>query len=603
MAEQGSADNNIRYRRADLSKCQFDDDMPILLQRIYAARGVNTQRELNLSLHELPPPDGLQGLDKALNLLVEALVGNLSIVIIGDFDADGATSTTLALLALRSMACQRVNFLVPDRFLYGYGLTPKIVALAAEDKPDLLITVDNGISSHEGVNAAKALGIRVLITDHHLPGEDLPLADAIINPNQHECQFPDKNIAGVGVIFYLMSALRGRLEDIGYFRDSGLEPPNMARWLDLVALGTVADVVPLSKVNRVLVGQGIARMRSGHMRPGILALLELANRQPRRLVASDLGFSVAPRLNAAGRLEDMTIGINCLLTESPAEARKLANKLDELNLDRRSIETDMERKALTIANDLRLDSDGMPWGLCLMDSGWHQGVVGLVASRLKDKYHRPVIAFAPASTPTAGPIFSEDSLVPIYTGELKGSARSIPGLHIRDVLAAIATENPGLLGRFGGHAMAAGLSLPAANYSDFALAFDEQVRRLLSIDDLKEETLTDGELTGKDLNLAFAECLRNSGPWGQHFPEPSFYGEFNVVAHRIVADRHVKLTLSPFDNKYQYLDGIAFGMVEKHDVKNMPERLAMVYRLDVNEFRGSRSVQLMVDKLLLPQIE
>lgn len=599
-------DNGVQYRKTDLSNCQFNDDMPVLLQRIYAARGIRAQHELNLSLRELPPPDGLRNLNKALDLLVEALESNLAITVVGDFDADGATSTALALLALRSMAYQRVGFLVPNRFLYGYGLTPEIVKLAAVDKPDLLITVDNGMSSHEGVFAAKALGMQVLITDHHLPGADLPAADAIINPNQPGCQFPDKNLAGVGVIFYLMSALRGRLRDTGYFASHGIEPPNMARWLDLVALGTIADVVPLSKVNRVLVAQGIARMRCGHMRPGILALLELANKEPRRLVASDLGYSVAPRLNAAGRLEDMTIGINCLLSEDPLEARKLASRLDDLNHDRRGIEATMKHKALSIASGLQLNTEEMPWGLCLMDASWHQGVVGLVASRVKDKYHRPVIAFAPAQFTSVVPSSDFrplDNETLSLGAELKGSARSIPGLHIRDVLEAIAAKNPDLLGSFGGHAMAAGLSLPAKNYADFALAFDQQVRCLLSNEDLNEEVFVDGELAGEEITLAVAERLRDGGPWGQHFPEPSFFGEFSVIGHRIVANDHLKLTLSPVDNKDQVVDGIAFNVVKKHDLKDLPKKLAMVYRLDVNEFKGKRSVQLIIDTLLLPQAE
>lgn len=590
---------NIRLRSVDVSACEFDDSVPDLLQRIYAGRGITHQNELKRGLVELPPPDQLLGLDKALQLLLEAFTENLSILIVGDFDADGATSTALSVLALKSLGHHRVDFLVPDRFKYGYGLTPEIVALASEQKPDLLITVDNGISSNAGVDAARALGMRVLITDHHLPGSELPKADAIVNPHQAGCLFPGKNLAGVGVIFYVMSALRGRLRESGWFTREGIDEPNMARWLDLVALGTVADVVPLDKINRVLIHQGLARIQAGQMRPGILALLELANRDHRRIVASDLGFAVGPRLNAAGRLEDMTIGINCLLTDDVLEARQLALQLDELNRDRRIIEADMEREALSIVSDLHLDTDSMPWGLCLMDAQWHQGVVGLLASRVKDRFHRPVIAFAEGVSDKTSAFESDGGQ--LSGGELKGSARSIPGLHIRDVLDSIAAQNPGMINKFGGHAMAAGLSLEANNFADFAVAFDTEVRRLLNIEDMTAETLTDGELASDDLNLTSAEQLRQGGPWGQHFPEPSFVGEFTIVEKRIVAEKHLKMILSPLGNKDQMIDAIAFGVVDKHDVENLPRQLELVYRLDVNEFRGRQSAQLLVEKLLVPE--
>ncbi len=583
MDQGGLIDKRIRYRTADLNCCHFDEDVPALLQRIYAGRGVVDQQELSLGLAELPPPDQLHGLGEAVRLLTEALRGEQSILVVGDFDADGATSTVVAVLALRSMGCRRVDFLVPNRFQYGYGLTPEIAALAGQRQPDLIITVDNGISSHAGVSRAKALGMKVLITDHHLPGADLPKADAIVNPHQRDCLFPGKNLAGVGVIFYLMSALRSHLRDVGWFTDQHRAEPNLARWLDLVALGTVADVVTLDKINRVLVAQGVRRIQAGQARPGILALLELANRDHRHLVAADLGFAVGPRLNAAGRLEDMSIGINCLLTDDVGEARRLALQLDELNRDRRTIEVDMEREALSIVSALRFDEDTMPWGLCLMDAQWHQGVVGLLASRIKDRFHRPVIAFAKGN----------DS-------DLKGSARSIPGLHIRDVLDTVAAENPGLVDKFGGHAMAAGLSLPANNFDRFAMAFDTEVRRLLTAADLEAEIITDGELEVEQLNLAVAQQLRAGGPWGQQFPEPSFYGKFNVIEHRIVSERHLKLTLGCPTQAGQLIDAIAFGAVDKHELADLPAQLAMVYRLDVNEYRGRQSVQLLVEKLLIP---
>ncbi len=572
----------VRYREVELSGADFDAAMPPLLQRIYAGRGVFSQQELSLKLAELPRPDALRGLDAALDLLCTALRQNQSILIVGDFDADGATSTTLTVLALHALGFQQVDFLVPNRFDYGYGLTPEIVALAQESKPDLILTVDNGISSISGVLAAQAAGMKVLVTDHHLPGVELPAADAIVNPHQPGCLFGSKNLAGVGVVFYLLSALRGRLREQNWFAEAGLAEPNMADWLDLVALGTVADVVPLDKTNRLLVNEGLRRIRAGRARPGILALLELANKDRQWLVASDLGFTVGPRLNAAGRLDDMSIGIRCLLSDDPTEARQLALRLDELNRDRRLIEADMQSEALSLLAELDFDADNMPWGLCLYDQGWHQGVVGLLASRIKDKLHRPVIAFAEAG---------EDNL--------KGSARSIPGFHIRDAFDAVASRHPELLDRFGGHAMAAGLSLKKAHFPAFATAFDEEVRRQLSNDDLAAELLTDGELEQSDFSLDVAQQLRDGGPWGQHFPEPCFYGEFSVVQHRVVGGKHLKLVLGYGPSSEQVVDAIAFNAVEEGSTPSVPERLAAVYRLDINRFRGRESLQLMVEHLYL----
>ncbi|MEZ0122019.1 MAG: single-stranded-DNA-specific exonuclease RecJ [Candidatus Reddybacter sp.] len=572
----------VRYRESELNGVDFDATMPALLQRIYAGRGIFSQQELSLKLAELPRPDSLRGLDAALDLLCDALRQNQSVLIVGDFDADGATSTALAVLALRALGFQQVDFLVPNRFDYGYGLTPEIVALAQQSKPDLILTVDNGISSLSGVLAAQAAGIKVLVTDHHLPGAELPAADAIVNPHQPDCAFGAKNLAGVGVVFYLLSALRGRLREQNWFVEAGLAEPLMADWLDLVALGTVADVVPLDKTNRVLVNEGLRRIRAGRARPGILALLELTNKDRQWLVASDLGFTVGPRLNAAGRLDDMSIGIRCLLSEDPAEARQLAVRLDELNQDRRLIEADMQSEALTLLEELDFDADNMPWGLCLYDQGWHQGVVGLLASRIKDKLHRPVVAFAEAG--------EED---------LKGSARSIPGFHIRDAFDAIASRHPELLDRFGGHAMAAGLSLKKEHFPAFAAAFDEEVRRQLSADDLAAEVLTDGELETGDFSLTMAQQLRDGGPWGQHFPEPCFYGEFSVVQHRVVGGKHLKLVLAYGPSGEQVVDAIAFNTVEEGSVTTVPERVAAVYRLDINRFRGRESLQLMVEHLYL----
>lgn len=572
----------ILQRPYDLVGCQFSPDIPTLLQRIYAARGVTSEKELERTLNRLPHPQALRGLDAALELLEQALRGQQRVLIVGDFDADGATSTALSMLALHAMGFQQVDFIVPNRFEYGYGLTPEIVELAKQSQPDLIITVDNGISSISGVAAAKAAGIKVLITDHHLPGAQLPEADAIVNPNQHGCEFPSKNLAGVGVVFYLMSALRGRLRDGGWFAENNIPEPNMADWLDLVALGTVADVVPLDATNRILVHQGLQRIRAGKTRPGIQALLDLSGRDRQRLVSADLGFAIGPRLNAAGRLDDMSIGIQCLLETDPYLAREYAVQLDELNRDRRVIEADMQREALVALEQLNLDEQQLPWGLCLFDADWHQGVVGLLASRIKDRVHRPVIAFADAGN-----------------GEFKGSARSIPGLHIRDALDAVASRHPELISKFGGHAMAAGLSLPGERYWDFVAAFDDEVRRQLSPTDLEAEILTDGTLDITELNIDTAQLLRESGPWGQHFPEPLFEGEFYIVQQRIVGEKHLKLLLALDESKQQLIDAIAFNVDTEQWPNPAAEKVQLVYKLDINLWQGRESVQLMVDSINL----
>ncbi|WP_461520433.1 single-stranded-DNA-specific exonuclease RecJ [Porticoccus sp.] len=570
----------ILQRAFDLSGSHFGPQTPLLLQRIYAARGVTSEIELERTLNRLPHPQALRGLDAALELLEQALRGQQRVLIVGDFDADGATSTALSLLALHAMGFQQVDFIVPNRFEYGYGLTPEIVELAKQSQPDLIITVDNGISSISGVQAAKAAGIKVLITDHHLPGAQLPEADAIVNPNQHGCEFPSKNLAGVGVVFYLMSALRGRLRDSGWFAENNIPEPNMADWLDLVALGTVADVVPLDATNRILVHQGLQRIRAGKTRPGIQALLDLSGRDRQRLVSADLGFAIGPRLNAAGRLDDMSIGIQCLLETDPYLAREYAVQLDELNRDRRVIEADMQREALVALEQLNLDEQQLPWGLCLFDADWHQGVVGLLASRIKDRVHRPVIAFADAGN-----------------GEFKGSARSIPGLHIRDALDAVASRHPELISKFGGHAMAAGLSLPAERYWDFVAAFDDEVCRQLSPSDLEAEILTDGVLEPGELNIDTAQLLRESGPWGQHFPEPLFEGEFYIVQQRIVGEKHLKLMLALDKGKRQLIDAIAFNVNTEQWPNPAAEKVSLVYKLDINLWQGRESVQLMVESI------
>lgn len=567
-------------RRPTPASHQFSAAVHPALQRIYACRGVLCDDQLDRSLKQLLPPQLLKGLPEALALLVQALQQRQRILIVGDFDADGATSCALAVLALRALGAHQVDYLVPNRFKYGYGLTPEIVAVALEREPNLLITVDNGISSIEGVAAAKAAGLKVLVTDHHLAGAELPAADAIVNPNQPGCDFPSKNLAGVGVIFYVMTALRTRLKDMGWFAERNIAEPNMADFLDIVALGTVADVVPLDQNNRILVHNGLLRMRAGRCRPGIRALAEVANRKLENLVAADLGFAVGPRLNAAGRLDDMSHGIECLLTDDPGLAKGYAQELDQLNHERKSIESGMQQQALAALNQVQLQADQqMPWGLCLYKKDWHQGVIGILASRIKEKFHRPVIAFAPAEK-----------------GEIKGSARSIPGFHIRDALDAVASRHPGLISKFGGHAMAAGLSLSAEKYESFRQAFDKEARRLLTLDDLTGELHSDGELKEQDLDLPFARLLRDAGPWGQGFPAPLFEGEFEVLNQRLLQEKHLKLTLG-FAASKRVMDAIMFNVDLTRWPNARAQRVFLAYRLDVNSFRGVESAQLMVEEL------
>ncbi len=554
---------------------EHGDDLPAslhpVLRRIYRARQVRTAAELDSALGKLLPPTQLLGIESAVALLERALRERRRVLVVADFDADGATSCAVVLRALKQMGVQDVDFLVPNRFEYGYGLTPEIVTLAARKNPDLLITVDNGISSVEGVRAARERGMQVLITDHHLPGAVLPEADAIVNPNQPGDVFPSKYLAGVGVAFYLMLALRAQLRTAGWFGAERPEP-NLANLLDLVALGTVADVVPLDANNRILVAQGLARLNAGVGNPGVRALLAVAGRAPGRVTATDLGFLAGPRLNAAGRLADMSLGIACLLTDDPAAAAGMAHELDALNRERRSIEAGMQQQALDAVARLYLDEAGLPRGLCLYDASWHQGVIGLVASRIKERTHRPVIAFAPAGET-----------------ELKGSARSVPGLHIRDALDNIAARQPQLLSKFGGHAMAAGLSLARDQFEAFARAFDEEVSRWLSDDDLRGRLYTDGELATEDFSLNLAETLRAGGPWGQGFPEPLFDGCFDVLDRRIVGEKHLKLTLRSGNS--QPISAIAFHAA---GTPSAWTRVRAAYRLDVNEYQGSRSLQLVL---------
>ena len=576
----------IEARTFDALDGDFDPQFDPLLKRIYLARGVTQQAALQRQLSCLPSPSSMLGIDTAVAILAAALVEQKRVLIVGDFDADGATSSALMVLALTAMGYQHVDFLVPNRFDYGYGLTPEIVDLAAEREPQLLITVDNGISSIDGVKKANALGMQVIVTDHHLPGAVLPDAAAIVNPNQPGCTFVTKNLAGVGVAFYLLSALRGQLRRDNWFDENTIAEPNMATWLDLVALGTVADVVPLDQINRALVHQGLMRIRAGQCRPGIKALLTIAGKNPQRLVATDLGFALGPRLNAAGRLDDISLGIQCLLTSDPQLAMDTARELDELNQDRKVIEQDMQREALKIVEQIPLSLEGeVPPALCLFQAEWHQGVVGLLASRIKEKYHRPVIAFARGDN-----------------GQLKGSSRSIPGLHIRDALDAVASQNPGLISKFGGHAMAAGLSLDEDKLPAFKEAFQRQVAQLLSADDLQAKIATDGELIQQQLSMQTAELLRDSGPWGQLFPEPCFEGEFEVLQQRIVGEKHLKLVLAPVNETgqkqpYTGIDGIWFNADTEVWPSSHHRLVRCVYRLDINEYRGQQSLQLMIQFL------
>ncbi|MFT6275793.1 MAG: single-stranded-DNA-specific exonuclease [Halioglobus sp.] len=552
-----------------------------VLARVYCSRGIVDPLELELQTAQLLPPAQLLNADRAAILLADHLATDSRIVIIGDFDADGATSTALAVTALRAFGATQVRYLVPNRFEFGYGMTPEIVAVALQDKPDLIVTVDNGISSNEGVAAAKAAGVATLITDHHLAGDDIPDADVIVNPNQPGCDFKSKNLAGVGVIFYVMLALRAELRRRGWFAGStGIAEPNLAEFLDLVALGTVADVVPLDRNNRILVAQGLARIRSGKARPGVAAILEVASKNYRKVVASDLGFAVGPRLNAAGRLDDMSVGIECLMSTQAAYASALATQLHQLNLDRRLIEEGMQRDALKALKKLDLEENiESPVALTLYEASWHQGVIGILASRVKDRMHRPTIVFADGDS-----------------GQIKGSARSIPGVHIRDILAAIATRHPGLILKFGGHAMAAGLTLMHETFEQFSQAFIDEVSRHVDDVNLQAVIESDGELDAAELELGLATELRFAGPWGQHFAEPIFDGRFKLIQQRLVGQKHLKLVLG-YEGSTRLLDAIAFNVdlaVWPHETAEMVD---LAYRLDVNEFRGNTTLQLMVEQI------
>ena len=555
-----------------------------LIQRIYAGRGVNSMDELTLSLKQLLPVTSLAHVEKAATLLATHLrEGNL--LIVGDFDADGATATAVACRALRLMGAKHVHYLVPNRFEYGYGLTPEIVSEARRFSPDLIVTVDNGISSIEGVLAAHKAGIKVLLTDHHLPGKKLPDADVIVNPNLHEDTFASKALAGVGVIFYIMLALKRHLQESGYFTQHEIEPPNLLTLLDLVALGTVADVVPLDLNNRILVEQGLRRVRAGKCCAGIQALFEVAGGNPKRAVSADFGFICGPRLNAAGRLDDMSLGIECLLTDSPAQARKIASDLNDLNKERRLIEDSMKAEALRELEALDLcTSTDLPTVFCLYKENWHQGVVGILAARIKDKFNRPVIAFAPSDS---------------GKGEIKGSGRSIQGVHMRDLLEAVATQNPGLINNFGGHAMAAGLSLDACQFEVFRQSINKIAEHFNEDDTFLETHLSDGELSSEEFSLEVAESLRSSGPWGQHFPAPVFDGRFIILNKTVLKSAHLRLILKPLVSNGRTIPVQA--MVFNSELALWPDKdqeIHVLYRFDVNEYKTLLSPQLIIEKLL-----
>jgi single-stranded-DNA-specific exonuclease len=548
-----------------------------VLRRVYAARGIESQDQLDLTLAQLLPVSTLDGVAGAVDLLLDALTRDRHVTVIGDFDADGATSTALLVRGLRRLGMTQVDYLVPDRFRFGYGLTPQIVALAAERQPQLIVTVDNGMSSEEGVAAARGLGIDVLITDHHLPGTTLPAANAICNPNLAGASFASKSLAGVGVAFYVLAALYRRVADAGLRSPV----PSAAEFLDLVALGTVADVVALDRNNRILVAQGMKRIRARQCVAGITELLADGGRSVERMVAADLGFAVAPRLNAAGRLDDMSLGIECLLTDDPARARRLAGELGRLNSERRVIEDRMHEDAAAIVRHMQLDEAVLPLGLCLFDAEWHHGVVGLVASRVKERLHRPVIAFAPA-----------DELW------LRGSARSVPGVHMRDALDAVAKRRPGLLEKFGGHAMAAGLTLRRDRLEEFRSAFADEVRQHMEPEDAEGRVLSDGELDASEMTLATAQALRAGGPWGQGFPEPVFDGAFAVIDRRVVGERHLKLKVRAHPAAPVF-DAIAFNYCARGagDLPGNAAQVQLAYRLDVNEYLGRERLQLVVEHL------
>ncbi|WP_100051930.1 single-stranded-DNA-specific exonuclease RecJ [Basfia succiniciproducens] len=546
-----------------------------LLDRLYRSRHIKNSQQLDRTLHSMLAPNQLQGIDQAVQLLITAREKQQKVIIVGDFDADGATSTALTVSALRQLGFTDVDYLVPNRFEQGYGLSVAVAEMALAKGVDLLITVDNGVSSLDGVAFLKGHGVRVLITDHHLPPEILPAADAIVNPNLADCHFPSKALAGVGVAFYLMLALRAKLRESGEFNEK--TQPNFTELLDLVALGTIADVVPLDQNNRILAHQGLARIRAERCRYGIRALIEVANKDISQLSAGDLGYSIAPRLNAAGRLDNMSVGVELLLADSMEQARALALELDGLNQTRKEIEQGMKAEALEICRNLTALKTELPTGIALYQADWHQGVLGILASRIKDQFHRPVVAFA------------QDQ-----NGLLKGSARSIEGLHMRDTLERINTLYPDMIMKFGGHAMAAGLTIKEELFADFQRSFNQVVTDWLDKDMLQGIVWTDGDLPQTMMNMNTAELLKQAGPWGQAFPEPIFDGEFRILQQRLVGEKHLKMLVEPV-NGGPLFDAIAFNIDTRYYPDLSIRTAVLAYKLEINEFRGNRDVQLLVD--------
>ena len=570
----------IRQRQPADDSDHLPTSLPGILRDLYRARGVTSAQALEYGLGSMPPPHALTGMEQAAQTLAAAVMADQRLLVVGDFDADGATSTALAVKGLRSMGAGHVDYLVPNRFEFGYGLSPELIAVARERRPDLIVTVDNGISANEGVEAAVAAGIDVVITDHHLPGETLPSARAIVNPQIASRDFEGQHLAGVGVCFYVLLATRARLRAEGWFGDTRPEP-NLAEHLDLVALGTVADVVPLDRVNRLLVEQGLRRIRSGRATPGIQALLDASGRDPARVNATDLGFGAAPRLNAAGRLDDMSLGIETLLAPDATGARQCAVRLEQLNRERRQLEREMRETAVADVEAEALETHGdVAPILCLFDPRWHQGVVGIVASRLKDRFRRPVVAFAPGEH-----------------GEIKGSARSIPGLHMRDLLDAVNTRSEGrIVQRFGGHAMAAGLTLHGDHFQAFKTLLVECARERIGDEPQAEVFWTDGVLPADAYTLETASLIRYAGPWGADFPEPRFHDRFRIEHQRVVGEHHLKLLLTPWQAPATTIDAIAFNIVDDVEVSN-GQAIEAVFRLEVNRFRGVETPQLIVDHL------
>ena len=552
-------------------------DLPDWLARILTSRGVLQLSELEFDFKQMPSPDQMLGAVAAAEVLADAIAQQARILIIADYDVDGATSCTLVKQSLELLGAQNVGYLVPDRFKLGYGLSPAVVELALEFKPDWLITVDNGIASVAGVRAAKAAGLGVIVTDHHLPGNELPEADVIVNPNQPGCTFPTKALAGVGVAFYVMLALRQELRQRDWFNSQSIAEPNLAQMLDLVALGTVADLVPLDHLNRLLVKQGLKRINQGLTRPGIKTILQLARGETEEVVAQDMGFAVAPRLNAAGRLDDMTLGIECLLSQTAAGALPLAERLNDWNVERRQIQQTMENEASNIAQSQAISDS--TYTISLYSDNWHEGVVGLVASKIKDHYYRPTVVFAPAE----------------QAGLIKGSARSIKGIHIRDVLDAVATRAPDVLQKFGGHAMAAGLTIEAQHLKAFSALFETVVQEVAEPETFDNVLWTDGELPAIALNLDTAQLIRHYGPWGQKFPEPLFEGTFRVLDTYVLKQRHLKFRLQTSAGKV--IDAIAFNLSDDILSRHF-EQIHIAYRLNVNHFRGQSKAQLMIEHIV-----